>query len=160
MPVRKEGDCIERTLVASGCGLAFGSFLGMTQYSWNAPPAPKAGLANVLEAGKIAPQSYFTHLTSLMGSGAAYFAVAGAAFAAGDCIAESLRGNKRDMWNGVVGGACAGAVLGFATKSAPKMVATSAGMALAIGIFEAVDFQLFSNRERIEAKRSGLAKSS
>jgi len=159
MVVRKDGDCISRTLVAAGTGLAFGSVYGLGQYTWAAPPATtKAGLT-VIEQG-VAAKPVFSNLTTKMGSGAGYFALAGAAFAAGDCIAESLRGNTRDMWNGVAGGACAGAVLGFATKSIPKTVAYSAGFALAVGIFESVDFQLYSNRERVDAKRTGLASSS
>lgn len=71
----------------------------------------------------------FKQTGGVMATQGALFAALGAAFAAGDCAAETLRG-KQDFWNGVFGGFASGAVIGLRFGSVP--IAVGSGTALAV----------------------------
>ena len=65
---------------------------------------------------------------AVMGEYAFTFGVIGTAFAASECLAESFRG-KKDAWNGAMGGAAAGAVVGLRAGRLPVGVGAAAALA-------------------------------
>ena len=90
-----------KTFSAAASSLALGTIAGAVTATWNDVPA--------VERNQALPA--FRKTARIMGSYGTYFAAVGGIFAATDAIAQEIRG-KRDIWNGVMGGFAAGAVVG------------------------------------------------
>lgn len=121
--------CVSRTISATSNGFMFGSVLGAISATWGDVPKVVKGDAYPGVAKTL----------QVMGAYGATFAFVGAAFAAGECISENMRG-KKDFWNAAVGGAFSGAVvglrvgrLGVGIGAASALAAASAGVELTGG---------------------------
>lgn len=69
------------------------------------------------------------------------FAAIGLAFSGIDCAAETFRG-KKDLWNGIYGGAAAGAMLGLRVGKLPVAVGAAAALAATSAIVDNTDGKL------------------
>lgn len=73
------------------------------------------------------------------------FGAVGLAFTGVDCLAETIR-EKKDMWNGVLGGATAGAVLGLRIGRLPVAVGAAAALAATSAVVDTTG-QSFTGRD-------------
>mmetsp|Transcript_20230 Transcript_20230/g.65858 ORF Transcript_20230/g.65858 Transcript_20230/m.65858 type:complete len:160 (+) Transcript_20230:61-540(+) len=103
---------------ASSAGI--GALVGAVQATWNDVPAVMKGRAWPALAATL----------RVMGSYGMTFGFIGGAFAAGDAIAQDVRG-KKDVWNGVIGGLAAGSVIGISAAGKRLPVGVGAAAALA-----------------------------
>lgn len=125
-PYRVQGDCISRTANAFGVGAGAGTFFAACQLAWYPDPIQSAGRF----AGKPGVSDSRAVLRTIARP-AFWMASAGAAFAAGECTAEAVRG-KQDSFNASIGGMAAGLVVGAVSKRPGVMVSTSLAMGLAM----------------------------
>ncbi len=75
-----------------------------------------------------------------VGKMAAMFGIVGAVFGAGECFAQTYRGDvNNESWvNKSVGGACAGLVIGAMKGSVAAAVGSAAVLAALTGVFAAI----------------------
>jgi len=112
--------CFTRTSYAAGTSAAFGALVGTARAAWGAD-APAVVRARAWPA--------LAKTAGALASGAALFGAIGALYASTSCAAEHARGEK-DAWNGAIGGACAGQVLGLRNGSARSGLSAGAAFAL------------------------------
>lgn len=94
-----------KTATAAASSFVMGGITGAVVATWRDVPAVERNVAMpaLIKTGRV------------MSSYAVYFAAVGGTFALVDGIAGEVRG-KKDIWNGVIGGAAAGCVVGIRGK--------------------------------------------
>mmetsp|Transcript_11625 Transcript_11625/g.21801 ORF Transcript_11625/g.21801 Transcript_11625/m.21801 type:complete len:159 (-) Transcript_11625:43-519(-) len=122
-------DAVFRIGTALTSSIVAGAALGAVKATWSNIKITKAG-------GR---SSALLQVVKVMGDYAATFGSAGAAFAAGDVIAESFR-DRKDIFNGAFGGLAGGLVLGiragkisFGLGAAAALAAASMGVEVSGG---------------------------
>eukprot|EP00897_Mesotaenium_endlicherianum_P003973 jgi/Mesen1/3603/ME000020S03135 len=107
-----------KTATGTGAGLLLGTITGAIKATWQDIPAVQRNQAMpaLMKTGKI------------MGAYGLLFAAIGGVFSFTDAMAEELRG-KKDIWNGVYGGAAAGSILGLRVGRLPIGVGAAAAFA-------------------------------
>eukprot|EP00475_Leptophrys_vorax_P041754 TRINITY_DN78803_c0_g1_i1.p1 TRINITY_DN78803_c0_g1~~TRINITY_DN78803_c0_g1_i1.p1 ORF type:complete len:157 (-),score=14.90 TRINITY_DN78803_c0_g1_i1:359-829(-) len=115
-----------KTVTAAASSFVLGSVAGAIVATWQNVPAVERNVAlpALIKTGRV------------MGRYGAYFAAVGSAFAAADAISQEARG-KKDLWNGVVGGLAAGAVVGLQANSLPVAAGACASLAVASAVIDA-----------------------
>lgn len=99
-------------------GFCLGAVTGAVAATWSDVPAIERNqaLPALRKTGKV-----------MLGYGT-YFAAVGGAYALADAAAQDIRG-KKDIWNGVLGGLAAGAVIGVRAGNMPVGVGAAAALA-------------------------------
>lgn len=133
-PHRVEGPCLNRTFNATMLGAGAGTFFAACQLAWYPDPPVSSTPSGAVK--RFAANTSANAMTSnsrqvmrTISRPAFWMASASAAFAAAECLAESIR-NKKDSWNASIGGLAAGMVIGATTKRADFMVSTALGLGL------------------------------
>jgi hypothetical protein len=118
LPVERPDDCVSRTLTGTAASFAAGNIIGALSANWGDVPVVLRDkpLPALLRTGRI------------MGQYGVTFAAIGLAYTGMDCLAETLR-EKKDAWNGAIGGAAAGIVLGLRVGRLPVALGAAAAMA-------------------------------
>ncbi|KAL0044966.1 hypothetical protein WJX82_003459 [Trebouxia sp. C0006] len=108
LPIEKPQDCVSRVISGTTSSFVAGGIIGALTANWGDIP-------QVLQDK---PLPALKRTGAIMGSYGLTFAAIGLAYSGIDCVAETFRG-KKDVWNGVFGGAAAGAMLGLRLGKLP-----------------------------------------
>ncbi|CAL50382.1 Mitochondrial inner membrane translocase subunit Tim17/Tim22/Tim23/peroxisomal protein PMP24 [Ostreococcus tauri] len=115
------GTCVERVTAASMTSAAFGAVVGCARAAWGAD-APAVVRARALPA--------VTKTVTALAASAALFGAIGGTYAGVTCASEEAR-QSRDAWNGALGGAMSGVVVGLRNGSLAHAASAGAAFALA-----------------------------
>ena len=121
-------DCFTRTCNAALATFGFGSIVGALKATWAEAPLEVRGGRSFAAVSRTG---------AMMAEAGATFAAIGACYVCGSCLAKQQRGGKEDFWNGVVGGLCAGAVVGLRRKKMSAAVGSGAAFAIASAAVDA-----------------------
>jgi len=124
-----EASCMLRTFRFAVGGAASGTLFGAVQAAWYPDPTPNP---------KPGTPDYTTlrGVLRCMSYPALYFSAAAASFALGECVAETLRNDKKGPFNAFCGGAVAGVVMGSISKRFDVMGATAIGTGVVCAVFD------------------------
>ncbi|DBB07136.1 hypothetical protein WJX77_002223 [Trebouxia sp. C0004] len=125
LPIEKPQDCMSRVISGTTSSFVAGGIIGALAANWGDIP-------QVLQDK---PLPALKRTGAIMGSYGLTFAAIGLAYSGIDCVAETFRG-KKDIWNGVFGGAAAGAMLGLRLGKLPVGVGAAAALAFTSAIVD------------------------
>lgn len=125
LPIEKPQDCMSRVVSGTASSFVAGAFTGALTANWGDIP-------QVLQDK---PLPALKRTGAIMGVYGMTFAAVGLAYTGIDCVAETFRG-KKDMWNGVLGGAAAGAMLGLRLGRLPVGVGAAAALAFTSAVVD------------------------
>ena len=109
------------------------------------------------EIGVTAAKAQMPRVGRIVGTNVTLFALVGAGYSAGKCVAEGLTGTEHFV-NSAFGGMCAGVMLGVHSKSPTVMLGASAGLALAAAVGDVNGRGILMDPDKFYKKSFGLRK--
>ena len=148
-----QGSGVDRILNATIIGGMFGSAGGIAKAIAARPQEFGGVAATTISVGDTLPT--FARLSSHIVKHGGLCATAGAAFAFGDVLAETLRG-KRDSFNGFCGGMGMGMVLGTHTRRMRIVLGYGLGFGILGAAIQLSGGTLSQWPEQFAARKNGL----
>lgn len=132
VPLKIDNDfeCTKMVVISLGAGYLMGGILALFMNSG------ETAINDTTLSQKTQTKVYFRYIGSRIHRQGKSFGIFGALIFSYQCPLESIRG-KKDSINGLIGGACAGAMMAVARRASIKGVLTGAlGTSLFIGVFD------------------------
>mmetsp|Transcript_10898 Transcript_10898/g.15874 ORF Transcript_10898/g.15874 Transcript_10898/m.15874 type:complete len:187 (-) Transcript_10898:232-792(-) len=149
-PYAVDGPCISRTFNAAAVGAGAGTFFAAVQLAWYPDPVVSA-----TRFGKNPTKSDAKAIGRAVARPAFWMSSAAAAFAATECLAESVRETK-DPFNAAIGGLAGGAVCGAISGRGGIMVSTALGMGVFMFLLDASGPDTVWDQESLKHKMFGV----